>query len=515
MLDWTWLLRAHAGRRLRALRRMDPRQVQEKVLRSLIARGAATRFGRDHEFSTIRTVADYQARVPVREYEDFWDEYWKEQFPRLQDCTWPGLIPYFAMSSGTTRGTTKYLPVSRGINRANTRAAWDVLVHHVANRPGSRILAGRTLVLGGSKGLRPLASGVEVGDLSGIAARFTPFWARHRYFPPRDLEAIGDWETRIDQVAGRSLEVDIRGMTGIPSWLLIFCDHLLEAAGKPGGRLADVYPNLELLVHGGISWLPYRDRFAALLSGSGAETREVYPASEGFLAIADGADGAGLRLLLDNGVFFEFVPEGEAGRDAPAAHWVGDFETGVNYAVVVSTVAGLWRYSVGDTVTVVSRDPPRVLITGRTRLTLSAFGEHVIGAELELAVAEAAEGIGAAVSDFAVGSLHSEQSGERGGHLYLVEFAERSVESERAARFGAVVDAALQRLSQDYRTYRADGWGLDAPRIEVMPPGGFAAWMKRRGKLGGQNKVPRVVNDPEMLGSLRAIAQALRADAEP
>ena len=511
MHDWTWLLRAYARRRLGLLRRMDSRRTQERVLQSLVARAAKTRFGRDHEFIGIRTVADYQSRVPVREYEAFWDEYWKESFPRLADCTWPGLAPFFALSSGTTRGSTKYIPVSHDINRANTRAAKDVLVHHIANRPQSRILAGRTLVLGGSTGLRPLAPGVQEGDLSGIAAGSAPFWARYRYFPTRDLEAIGDWETRIDRIARRSLDEEIRGITGMPSWLLIYCDHLLAAAGRKDGRLADVYPDLELLVHGGISWHPYRDRFAELLSGTGAETREVYPASEGFLAVADGADGAGLRLLLDNGVFFEFVPVEEIGSASPTAHWVGDFETGVNYAVVVSTAAGLWRYSVGDTVSFVDRDPPRVLITGRTRFTLSAFGEHVIGAELERAVAEAAETVGAAVRDFTVGSRHSERAGDRGGHLYLVEFAARDVDGERLDRFAQGVDSVLQRLNQDYGTHRSEGWGLDAPRVETVPPGGFAKWMKRRGKLGGQNKVPRVINDPEMLGSLRGFAGTLRA----
>ena len=510
MVDWTWLLRAYARRRLRTLHRMNPSGVQERLLMSLVSRAAKTRFGRDHGFATVRSVQDYQSRVPVREYDAFWDEYWEEPFPRLEDCTWPGRMPFFALSSGTTRGDTKYIPVSHEISRANRRAATDVLVHHIAARPHSRILAGRTLVLGGSTGLQVRAPGVQVGDLSGIAAGSVPFWARHRYFPSPDLESIGDWETRIDQVARRSLSEDIRGITGTPSWLLIYCDHLLEVAGKPGGRLAEIYPNLELLVHGGISWLPYRGRFAEHLEGSGAETREVYPASEGFFAIADGADGAGLRLLLDNGVFYEFVPAEEIGNPMPEAHWVGNLETGVNYALVVSTAAGLWRYAVGDTVSIVNRTPPSVLITGRTTWMLSAFGEHEIGAELELAVAEAAQAIGVKVDDFAVGSLHSERAGDRGGHVYIVEFAAGRMESGRLARFGEVVDSALHRINQDYGAHRAEGWGLDAPRIETMPSGGFAAWMKKRGKLGGQNKVPRVIHDPELLRSLRESARTLR-----
>ncbi len=510
MIDWTWLLRAYARRRLRALRRADPAETQRRLLLSLVSRARDTRFGRDHGFGAVRTLSEYRRRVPVRDYDAFWEDYWKGPFPRLRDCTAPGPIPYFALSSGTTTGATKYIPVSRETVRANARAAADVLVHHVANRPRSRIFAGRTFLLGGSTGLRECAPGVRAGDISGIASGERPFWTRFRYFPPPELEAEADWEIRIDRLARRSLGEDIRAIAGIPSWLLIYCDTLLELAGKPGGRLRDVYPDLELLVHGGISWLPYRERFSALLEGSRAETREVYPASEGFFAVADGAEGAGLRLLLDGGAFYEFVPLEEIGSAEPDAHWVGDLETGVNYALVVSTAAGLWRYAVGDTVAVVSRDPPRILITGRTRMTLSAFGEHVIGAELESAVADAAQEVGLRVDDFAVGSLHSRQGGERGGHLYLVEFGEAGVPPDRLRRFAGAVDAALGELNHDYRAHRADGWGLDPPRVEVVPPGGFAAWMKRRGKLGGQNKVPRVVHDAELFRDLRAFARGLR-----
>ena len=235
----------------------------------------------------------------------------------------------------------------------------------------------------------------------------------------------------------------LRRSVGTPSWLLIFFERLAEIAGaRRGGaanRIADIYPALELLTHGGVAWAPYRDRFAALLEGSRAETREVYPASEGFFAIADRGDGEGLRLLLDTGIFYEFIPVDQLGSAQPDCRWVGDVEPGVNYALAVTTCAGLWRYLVGDTVTVVERDPPRVLVSGRTSYMLSAFGEHVIGAEVERAVAEAARAIGATVSDFAAGSLFPEETGARGGHLYIVELGaqtgDNGLDAEREARF--------------------------------------------------------------------------------
>ena len=514
MYDATWLLRLYARRRLRQLARLEPAQAQRRVLSSLIRRGLRTQFGTDHGFSAAWSLDDYRARVPLRDYDAFWESYWRAPFPRLTDCTWPGLIPWFAVSSGTSTGTTKYIPVSREMHRSNVKGGAELLTHHLANRPESRLFAGRVFMLGGSTGLERQSRGVFSGDLSGIEASAMPGWARLRYFPPRDLESIADWQVKIDRFAERSLAEDISAVAGTPSWLLIYFERLAEVAGaRRGGapsRIAEVYPALELLAHGGVAWAPYRDRFAALLDGSHAETREIYPASEGFFAVADRADGDGLRLLLDNGLFYEFIPLDQLGSAQPDCRWVGDVETGVNYALAVTTCAGLWRYLVGDTVTVVDRDPPRVLVTGRTSYMLSAFGEHVIGAEVERAVAEAARAIGATVSDFSAGSLFPEETGARGGHLYIVELgAERGDGDPGAAacaRFADELDATLCRLNDDYAAHRAGGYGMDAARARFLPAGGFAAWMKSRGKLGGQNKVPRIINDRALFAALRRFA---------
>ena len=516
MYDATWLLRLYARRRLGHLAEMDPRQAQRRVLSSLIRRARRTRFGRDHEYSAAWSLDDYRSRVPLRDYDAFWEAYWRAPFPRLADCTWPGLIPWFAVSSGTATGTTKYIPVSREMHRSNVRAGAELLTFHLANRPESRLLAGRVFMLGGSTGLVRHGPGVYSGDLSGIAAAAMPGWARLRHFPPRDLESIADWQVKIDRFAERSLDTQITAVAGTPSWLLIFFQRLAEiaGAGRGGGasRIADTYPALELLSHGGVAWAPYRDRFAALLEGIRAETREVYPASEGFFAIADRADGEGLRLLLDTGIFYEFIPVDQLDSAHPDCRWVGDAEPGVNYALAVTTCAGLWRYLVGDTVTVVERDPPRVLVTGRTSYMLSAFGEHVIGVEVERGVVEAARAIGATVTDFAAGSLFPEETGARGGHLHIVELGpergEGGPDAERHARFAEELDATLCRLNDDYAAHRAGGYGMDAARVRFLPAGGFAAWMESRGKLGGQNKVPRIVNDRELFAELRGFADA-------
>ena len=501
--DFTPLLRVYTRYRRRQLRRQDPVESQRRELRRLLAKAKDTRFGREHGFAGIDDVSAYQAAVPLRGYEAMWEEFWKPTFPRLSDCSWPGTIRYFAQTSGTTTGITKYIPCSRDMIRANSWAIFDLLTHHFAHRPKSRLFGGRNFMLGGSTQLTELAPGIRGGDLSGIAARTAPLWARPFYFPPRDLGSIVDWDEKIAALAPASLNANVRGFGGTPSWVLLFLDKLAALRPEAGRRLAGLYPDLELFVHGGVNFAPYRGIFAEWLKGSHAETREVYPASEGFIAAADRREGEGLRMIVDNGLFYEFVPIEELGGAAPTRHWLANAEVGVNYALVLSTCAGLWSYVIGDTVRFVDLGPPRILVTGRTSYSLSAFGEHLIGEEIEKAVTAAATAIGAAVSDFSVGALFPQGEGELGGHLYIVEFSEGAPGPDGLAEFARVLDETLCALNVDYRDHRAQGFAMRAPAIRPVPPGTFAAWMKRRGKLGGQNKVPRVINDEALFEDLR------------
>jgi hypothetical protein len=444
--------------------------------------------------------------VPLRRYEDFWTSYWQPAFPLLADVSWPGRIPFFAASSGTSTGATKFIPVTWEMVRSNRRAGLDLLVHHLRCRPESRVFAGRHLLLGGSTNLVEQAPGIKSGDLSGIAAATLPLWSRPFAFPPPEIARLDDWSEKMARLAEAAPAANIRSLSGTPSWVLLFFDELARRHPGRGDRLVDFFPGLELLVHGGVNFAPYRARFAEWLDGGRAETREVYAASEAFIAAADRGEGDGLRLVLDHGVFYEFVPAAEIDSGAPTRHWIGDFETGIDYAPVVSTCAGLWGYVIGDTVRFVERDPPRLLVTGRLSYTLSAFGEHLIGEEIEAAVAAAAAAIGAGVRDFAVGALYPEKAGEIGGHLFVVEF-ERPVSDEERDRFVGAVDRELTQRNLDYRAHRAGGFGMRDPQLLVLRQGGFAEWMRRRGKLGSQNKVPRIINDTDLFGDLRGFSE--------
>lgn len=507
MIDATPLLRFYADFRRRRLARQDAAAAQQRQLMRLVAHAAQTRFGHDHGFARIRDRRDYQLAVPLRNYEDFWAAYWQAAFPNLVDCSWPGRVPFFAATSGTTTGATKFIPVTAAMLRSNRRAGLDLLVHHLRARPGSRIFAGRNLLLGGSTALVEHAPGVRSGDLSGIAAATLPLWARPFAFPPPAIARLDDWSEKMARLAERAPSVDIRSIAGTPSWLLLFFDELVHRHPGRSPRLVDFFPALELVIHGGVNFAPYRPRFAEWLAGGHAELREAYAASEGFIAAADRGEGDGLRVVLDHGIFYEFVPVSEIGRPSPARHWIGNIEAGIDYAPALTTCAGLWSFIVGDTVRFVSRNPPRLLVTGRLSYTLSAFGEHLTGEEVEAAVSAAAAAIGAELRDFAVGALYPEKPGEIGGHLYIVEF-ERPIAGDDGERLAAALDQDLTRRNLDYRAHRAGGFGLAPPRILMLRQGGFAEWMRRRGRLGSQNKVPRIIADPGLFSDLRRFAEA-------
>lgn len=502
----TSLFRPYARWRLDQLGAEDAPLAQRRQLTGLVQAAAGTKFGKHHDFAGIRTVEDFQKRVPLRTYDQLWEDYWRRPFPDLVDITWPGRMPFFAVSSGTSSGQVKHIPCSKAMVRSNKRAVLQTLSHHVGSTPDSRLLDGTFFMLGGSTDLKEPAPGVLAGDISGIAAADRPWWTRPFMFPPPELRFLTDWEEKISKVAPLSLERRIRGLSGAPGWLLVLFEKLAQLRPDTPGRVVDLYPDLELLIHGGVSFAPYKARYDALLEGSKVKLREVYAASEGYVAIADRGPGEGMRLVADNGLFYEFVPVAELGSPNPTRHWVGNVEAGVDYAIALTTCAGLWGYLIGDVVRFVDTRPPRLLITGRTSYMLSSFGEHLTGELVETCVIAAARATGLDVAEFAVGTQFAQGRGEWGRHAYVVEFVGGVPDEARLTVFREAVDRELAGRNEDYDERRRVPTGLKEPVIEPMPPGGFARWLKSRGRLGGQNKVPRVIGDQELLRGLRAFA---------
>jgi hypothetical protein len=497
-------LGVYARRRVAALDRRSAAAVQRRILLDLVHRAGDTRFGREHDFGHIRTVRDYQARVPLRDYEAFWSQYWSTPFPHVRGVTWAGKIPYFGLSSGTTSGATKYIPLSRDMLASNRKGALTSLALFVANHPGIPLLTGRLFFLGGSTDLieaRPVISPdflpradhekVLVGDLSGIVAREASPLLRLFTFPPADMALLNDWDRKLDLLAEQAYQLPITMLSGVPSWLLVLFERLKKVSGRD--RIADIWPGLRLVIHGGTRFDPYRTLFQREL-GDSVHMLDTYPASEGYIASEDPRYGL-LRLLPDNDIFFEFVPADELEAERPTRHTIGEIEPGVRYAVVLTTCAGLWGYVLGDTVCFEKRDPPLLRFTGRTRQFLSAFGEHLIGEEVERAIASAAEDCGSAVVDFHVGPVFPDSPTAPGRHRFFVEFAGPTPDT---GRFAAGLDSVLCEINEDYRAHRRGDLTLLPPEVRPVRPGGFADWMRSRGKLGGQHKVPRMDNTGQL-----------------
>lgn len=496
------LLDGYVSRRRRAWERASRSAItmQEDTLLGLVGRARRTEFGREHGFDAIRSLADYQWRVPLREYLEV-----KPLLDRTlagdSDVVWPGRPRYWVKTSGTTAGD-KVLPVTPEAVAAHRRGGWDTLTLAAERVGARRLLGGPMLFLGGCSRLTPIGAGCECGDLSGLVVHRLPPVVRRRYSPGPEISAIRDWETRIDAIATHVARQDLRLLSGMPSWMLILFERVARLDRLTTDAIGERWPNLGVLVHGGVSFAPYHDVFDQRL-GRPLERVEVYPASEAFVALQTERTG-GLTLMLDYGIFYEFVPVEDLGGAAPRRHTVADVELDRAYAVALTTPAGLWSYLLGDVVRFTARDPLRLEIIGRTRHFVNAFGENVIVDEVERALVEACRRTRAEVVEFTVAPRYPVTSEARGQHDWLVEFAVLPVASLEA--FTRVLDETLRQLNTDYRTKRAGDVGMVAPQLIPLPRGTFYEWMRSRGKLGGQNKVPRVTNNRAMADGLLAVA---------
>ena len=484
-------LAAYTVRRYQQWQR-NPGAVQLRLLRELVQAAAGTAFGRAHDFAAIQTPADFAARVPIRDYEGL-KSYFDQVKAGQPDVLWPGRPLYLAKTSGTTSGA-KYIPITKASIGNHINGAKDALLHYVAATGRPRFLDGKLIFLSGSPELEAVG-GIPTGRLSGIVNHHVPAYLRRNQLPSYATNCIDDWEAKLEAIVGETLGQEMTLISGIPPWVQMYFDRLTARTGRPVG---EVFPQFDLFVSGGVSMEPYRARLLESI-GRPVDSIELFPASEGFLAFQDQPGNPGLLLRLDSGIFFEFVPAERFFEENPPRLTIAEVELGQQYAVVLTSNAGLWAYSLGDTVRFVDLHPHRVVVTGRIKHFLSAFGEHVIGEEVEAALREAVrQHPETEVTEFTVAPLVSEDQTQASRHEWLVEFARPPHD---AASFAAVLDANLRQRNTYYDDLR-QGNILVPLLLTSLPPGAFQRYMKSVGKLGGQNKVPRLGND-------RALAEGL------
>jgi hypothetical protein len=463
----------------------QPQATQLRLLQQLTATAARTAFGQAHELGAVRTPADLARQVPVRDYEGL-----KHYFDRTQageaDVLWPGHPLYLAKTSGTTSGT-KYIPITRQSIPNHISGARDALLHYVHRTCKSRFLDGKLIFLSGSPELE-LHHGIRTGRLSGIANHHVPAYLRRNQLPSYDTNVIEDWETKLERIVDETLGQPMTLISGIPPWVQMYFDRLQARTGK---LVKDLFPDFNLFVYGGVNFEPYRAKLFESI-GRPVDSIELFPASEGFLAFQDEPGNPGLLLLLNSGIFFEFVPAERFFEEIPPRLTIADVELDKQYAVVLSSNAGLWGYSLGDTVRFVSLAPHRVVVTGRIKHFLSAFGEHVIGEEVEQALRETMLRFPEVeVVEFTVAPRVSDDPAQPSRHEWLVEFGRPP---QHTAAFIEMLDQALRRRNSYYEDLRS-GNILAPLQLTPLPAGAFQRYMKSLGKLGGQNKVPRLSND--------------------
>ena len=474
----------------------DPVGTQVRLLRRIAKTAAKTVFGQAHDLGGVWKPADLVRRVPVRDYEGL-----KFYFDRIRagklNVLWPGRPVYLTKTSGTTSGT-KYLPITRDSIGNHIGGARDALLHYVAATGRSQFLDNKLLFLSGSPKLA-LYHGIHVGRLSGIAHHHVPAYLRGNQLPSYKTNIIEDWETKLDRIVDETAGRRLGLISGIPPWVQMYFDKLQARTGQP---IKDIFPDFSLYVYGGVSFDPYRARLFESI-GKPVDSLELYPASEGFLAFQDQPGNPGLLLLLDSGIYYEFIPVEQVFEASPTRLSIADVELGKQYAIVLSSNAGLWGYLLGDTVRFVDLRPHRIVVTGRIKHFLSAFGEHVIAEEVEQSLREAlAQFPEAEVVEFTVAPLVSDDPAQPSRHEWLVEFARPPA---APAAFAAALDANLRRRNTYYEDLRK-GNILVPLQLTALPPGAFQRYMKSLGKLGGQNKVPRLSNDREVADGLAASA---------
>jgi len=476
----------------------NPRMAQLEVFHYLVQSARYTEWGRKHGYEGISDPDTFRARVPIQDYEEV-----KPYVARLrkgeQNLLWPTDARWFAKSSGTTSDRSKFIPVSReALEDCHYKGGKDLLAFHYQQFPESKLYQGMSLVVGGSSALEQFRSDAYSGDLSAIIIRNLPIWVEVRRTPVIETALMENWEEKIERMARETMREDVSCIAGVPSWTLILMHRILDLTGKQ--HILEVWPNLELFMHGGVSFRPYRAQFEALIPSPTMNYLESYNASEGSFAIQDRRGADDMLLMLDYGIFYEFMPLEEMGTDQPRTLLVHEVEVDVPYAIVISTNGGLWRYMPGDTVRFTSTKPYRVQVSGRIKSFINAFGEELVVENADQGIEAACQATGAVVNEYTAGPVYMDADA-RGGHEWIIEFNKPPAD---LGAFVAELDRTMRAVNSDYDAKRRGDMALRPPLVHSVRPGTFYEWMKQRGKLGGQHKVPRLCNDRQLLDSLLA-----------
>lgn len=476
-----------------------PLDVQEEWFKKLILAARSTEWGRKYDYASINSYSDFVSRVPVNDYNDI-----KPYIDRLrsgeQNLLWNTEIRWFAKSSGTTSDKSKFIPVSQeALDECHFKGGKDLLSIYCTNHPDTQIFTGRLLGMGGTHFPDNPEAGTFVGDVSAIIMENLPSWVELIRTPDLSIALMAEWESKIERIAQITRFENVTNITGVPSWTLVLLKRVLEITGK--NNIREVWPNLELFIHGGVSFLPYHNQFRQLIPGP-MNYLETYNASEGFFGIQDRIDADDMLLMLDYGIFYEFIPMSPNGQQGMKAIPLEEVTAGVNYAMVISTNAGLWRYQIGDTVTFTSTDPYRIRITGRTRNFINAFGEELIIDNALKALESACEKTGAMINEFTAAPVYFSDNAS-GAHEWLIEFEKEPTD---LAYFTELFDNALKALNSDYEAKRYNNMILNQPLIRSLPYGTFYNWLKKRDKLGGQFKVPRLANNRDYVDEILEMA---------
>ena len=465
---------------------------QREVLQDLVTSAQYTEFGRKYEFSSLFSTRDFKKAVPIHEYNDL-KPYIQRMLDGEEHILWNTPIRWFAKSSGTTSDKSKFIPVSEeSLQDCHYKGAKDTLTMYYNFNPNSDLLTGKGLVIGGSHTINQINDEVHYGDLSAVLLQNSPVWGQWIRTPELAIALMDEWESKIERLAEATIVENVTSISGVPTWTLVLFKRILEITGK--NCIADVWPSLELYIHGGVSFTPYREQFRKII-GRDIYYIDSYNASEGFFAAQDKPDEEGMLLFLDHGIFMEFMPMEEYGKADPQTIGLKDVELGKNYALVISTNGGLWRYLLGDTIQFTSLYPFRVKVTGRLKHYINAFGEEVIVDNTDKAISIACEKTGAVVNDYTAAPVYFSDEGN-GAHEWLVEFEKEPANLES---FTIELDKALQSINSDYEAKRYKNIALHLPQLHQVPQGLFNEWLKSKGKLGGQHKVPRLSNERTLI----------------